>query len=297
MGQPHILAVDDEPVALDALVCTLEQEGFLITTARSGEQAWRLIAAQPEGFDVVILDRMMPDIDGIEILRRMKEQSVLAHTPVIMQTAMTAESDITAGLAAGAYYYLTKPFAAETLIAIVNAALGDGREYRELRDGMLGAVKSLAFLDHAEFSYHTTEEARAIATLIAQVAPEPDQLVVGLSELMLNAVEHGNLAITYEEKTELIGRGELHGEIVRRLALPEYQDRVASLEFIRLAGELRFIIRDDGAGFDWRRFLEISPDRAFDTHGRGIAMARMISFDSLEYRGSGSEVVAVVRCG
>ena len=55
-----------------------------------------------------------------------------------------------------------------------------------------------------------------------------------------------------------------------------------------------FIVRDEGAGFDWQRYLDFAPDRAFDPNGRGIAMARRMSFAQLEYRGCGNEVVAIV---
>jgi len=55
-------------------------------------------------------------------------------------------------------------------------------------------------------------------------------------------------------------------------------------------GELRIAIRDDGAGFDWRRYIEPDPNRIFGTHGRGIAIARRLTFDALEYRGNGNEV-------
>jgi hypothetical protein len=63
----------------------------------------------------------------------------------------------------------------------------------------------------------------------------------------------------------------------------------------RSADEVRFTIRDEGKGFDWKKYLEVQPQRAFDNHGRGIAIARAMSFCSVEYRGSGNEVVAVVR--
>ena len=74
-----------------------------------------------------------------------------------------------------------------------------------------------------------------------------------------------------------------------------FSGRRAVLEIERTADSLSFLIRDEGQGFDWNGYLEMSPDRAFDTHGRGIAMSRMISFDALEYRGRGNEVCAVIR--
>ena len=67
------------------------------------------------------------------------------------------------------------------------------------------------------------------------------------------------------------------------------------VEFMRNPGELRFTVRDQGKGFDWQQYLEMSPERAFDTHGRGIAMSKLLSFDRLEYRGCGNEVECVVK--
>ena len=154
--------------------------------------------------------------------------------------------------------------------------------------------RSFGYLRQATFCFRTPEEARNLATLAANAAPDPGRVVLGLSELMLNAVEHGNLATGYAEKTRLIDQERLPDEIARRLAAPEYSARTVHLEIERLADRVRFIVRDQGAGFDWTRYLELSPERAFDTHGRGIAMSRLLSFDELEYRGCGNEVVASI---
>jgi hypothetical protein len=112
---------------------------------------------------------------------------------------------------------------------------------------------------------------------------------------MLNAVEHGNLAIGYQQKSALIEADRLHSEIESRLASPEFGSRQAEVKVSRADGELVFLISDQGAGFNWQAYLEMSPERAFDTHGRGIAMSRLISFDRLEYRGRGNELVAAIR--
>ena len=71
--------------------------------------------------------------------------------------------------------------------------------------------------------------------------------------------------------------------------------RHAEVRVRRSDGELSFRICDQGAGFNWRGYLEMSPERAFDTHGRGIAMARMLSFERVEYAAQGNEVEAVIR--
>lgn len=295
MPKTCVLVVEDEPISLETLTENLVEDGYEAVSAASGEAAWSMLLASPERFSAILLDRMMPDIDGIEILRRMKAHPQFLHTPVIMQTGMAADGDVAAGLRAGAYYYLTKPFSADTLLAIVAAAINDCREYRELQREARRAGQTLLCLQSACFVFRSPEEARNIAALAANAAPDPERVVLGLSELMLNAVEHGNLGIGYQEKSLLIEDASLSEEIARRLAMPAYAAKHAELVIERSPERVSFLIRDQGGGFDWQRYLEMSPERAFDTHGRGIALSRLLSFDSLEYRGWGNEVLACIR--
>jgi hypothetical protein len=83
-------------------------------------------------------------------------------------------------------------------------------------------------------------------------------------------------------------------EVERRLRLPQCIHRYATVEFERRPQEIHVIIKDQGAGFEWEPFLEMTPERAFHTHGRGIARAKILSFDKLEYRGIGNVVEAVI---
>ncbi len=294
MEVPLILVVEDEPVNLLALVENLEAEGYETASAENGAEAWRLISEAPERFDAILLDRVMPDMDGIEVLRRVKDHPAMAYTPVIMQTALSADAEVAEGLRAGAFYYLTKPFAAETMLAIVAAAVKDHRLHRDLQRQARSTARTLSWLKRAEFGFRTPGEARDIATLVANAAPEPDRVILGLIELMLNAIEHGNLEISYDDKTALIREDKLMEEVERRLSSDRYGKREATLFLDKSPSSVQFRIVDEGPGFVWNEFLEMQPQRAFHTHGRGIAMARMISFDTLEYGGRGNEVCASV---
>jgi len=294
MSWIEVLVVEDEPIAREILVENLTGAGYQVATATSGSDAWELVSGAPERYDVLLLDRMMPDMDGIEILHRVKADPALRDKPVIMQTALTGNSEISEGLQAGAYYYLTKPFGAETLLAIVGAAVRDRITYAELKQELQNAIRPLTLLRTAEFVFRTPAEARDIATLIANAAPAPDRVVMGLSELMHNAIEHGNLGITYHDKTRLLETKNWDAEVARRLALPENADKRALITVERTDRELLFLIRDQGPGFEWHEFLHITPSRAGHTHGRGIALARMLSFDGLEYLGNGNQVRATV---
>ncbi len=146
----------------------------------------------------------------------------------------------------------------------------------------------------ASFAFQTLEAARDLAILLANACPDPQRVVVGLTELLLNAVEHGNLGITYREKGELCEEERWEQEVASRLAHPLNADKEVQVRFTRGPEEIRLVIRDQGDGFDWQAFLEMDPARANDSHGRGIAMARLLSFDSLEYRGCGNEVEVTV---
>lgn len=292
---PHLLVAEDDPINLEILLENLSEAGYAVDSAVDGDAAWDLLQANPERYSAILLDRMMPGIDGIEVLQRVKAATALSHIPVIMQSALIQPEEVLEGLRGGAYYYLTKPFAADTLLAIVDTAVRDFRHTQEIRDEARKAARTLIHLEHAAFTFRTTDEARDIATLLANACPDGEKVALGLSELMLNAVEHGNLGITYQEKSQLIAEGVLDEEITRRLADPIWGERRARIEFARGDSEIRFLLRDQGAGFEWLDFLEMRPERAFDTHGRGIAMAKLLSFDSLDYRGSGNELEATVR--
>ena len=100
------------------------------------------------------------------------------------------------------------------------------------------------------------------------------------------------MGIGYERKSRLNEEGVWASEVVRRLGLEENRDKYVSVEFERNNQQIHITLKDQGSGFDWEPYLRIDPERSMDNHGRGIAMARMISFDHIEYRSCGNEVVA-----
>lgn len=289
-----VLVVDDEPFNLEILTEQLEDEGYETVEAENGALAWTLLEKTPDRFDAVLLDRMMPELDGMEVVARIKAHPDLRALPIIMQTAKAAKEDVLAGLKVGAYYYLTKPFEKDQMLAIVKSAVADYRRYRALREETRRTIRTLTLMDYGKFKFRTLTEGRTLVTLLANALPEASRVVMGLSELVINAIEHGNLGISYADKSRLNERGTWEEEVNRRLALPANATKTVHLEFERTQNEVRFFIQDQGDGFEWQDYLEFSSERAFDTHGRGIAMARAVSFDRLEYRGTGNQVMAAL---
>lgn len=289
----RLLVVDDEPINLEIIAQCLGDE-YQLAFAEDGLQAWAMLDAAPQSYDGVILDRLMPRMDGIEVLKRMKADPRLKDLPVIMQSAADSPEQIAEGLAAGAWYYLAKPYSPKALYRIVSAALDDRRTRKALTQISARLQSVLELMDEACFRFRTLEDVRVLSATLAQMCPQPESAALGLSELMLNAVEHGNLGIDYGEKGRLLDEGIWEEEIRRRLNDPAQLTRYASVRVERQGDSLRFVIRDQGKGFDWRGYLDLDPARAFDSHGRGIAMARHLAFSRLEYRDPGNEVHAVV---
>lgn len=159
------------------------------------------------------------------------------------------------------------------------------------------APRSPPLAEESAYEVRTLQDARDLATRIADAHPDPDRVVIGLTELLVNAVEHGNLGITYEEKASLLERGTFDAEIARRLELPALASRVVRVTLRREGDTFATRIEDEGDGFDWRPYLEYDPERALDPNGHGIAIARGMSFDEVTYQGRGNVVVAVVRAG
>lgn len=263
-----------------------------IETAKNGEQAWQLLEKNPEHYDICLLDRIMGDMDGIELLERMRGHWILREIPVILQTSKSSNEDIIEGMKAGAYYYLTKPLEKQLTLSVVSTALSDRLLHQGLKNKLKERDLSIQLLKHASFEYRTIEEAHSLASLLANVCPNPAQVVPGLAELLLNAVEHGNLGIGYNEKSQLRTELSLNTEIERRLNHPDYYDKYVNVEVISDVESVMFTIQDEGKGFDWEPYLDFGVNRMMDNHGRGIAIANQLCFDHIEYLGNGNTVIA-----
>ena len=291
--QPRILAVDDEPYMLMIIKEFLDETEYQVETATNGEEAWNKILKADTNYDLVLLDWMMPKMSGLEILEKIQHSNRLHSNQIIMQTARANPREIQKGINAGAYFYLTKPFKRETLLALIKTALIDRNNYLTLQQISSNRDKKPPT---KRFTIRSLEETHNLAKILAALCHNPGSVGVGFLELLINAVEHGNLGITYEEKTMLISEGMWEEEIKRRLKKAEYRKKLVIVHYHEDSNNnLVFTMRDDGHGFNWQKYLEIDPLRVTHLHGRGIAMAKKISFDTLEYNQLGNQVTVTVQ--
>lgn len=119
MSKQHILVVDDEEDLLELIRYNLSKEGYRVTTVGNGEDAIQM--ARKLAPDLMVLDVLLPQVDGLEVCRQLKGDAVTRHIPIIMLTAKTEEADVVAGLELGADDYVTKPFSPRVLLARIKA--------------------------------------------------------------------------------------------------------------------------------------------------------------------------------
>ena len=176
-----ILVVDDEPDIVDLLSYNLKKDGFRVTTASDGEQALNKI--RKDKFDLVVLDLMLPGIQGVELCRIIRNDPKTADTPIIMLTAKGEEVDRVIGLESGADDYMTKPFSSRELIARIKSVLRRTGEKA------------------------TTEKAISIGKLLINL--ETHGVTKGKTPLELSATEFKLLVYLVERKGKVFSREQL----------------------------------------------------------------------------------------
>lgn len=297
MKHNTIMIVDDDNFNLEILDKHLRKNNYRTDLSNGGARAWDLLTAEPQKYSLVLLDRMMPEVDGMEVLDRLKAHPELKYLPVIMQTSASSPEQIAEGIARGVYYYLTKPFNREVLLSLVAAAVNDYDTLLDLKKNLESNILSMRNLDRAQFTFQTIAEGKNIINLLAHAGTPTLDIAIGLTELVVNAVEHGNLGIGYKEKGQLLSNNKWEEEIHKRYQLPPYRDKYVTLQIEKeTAGRegepcLRVSLKDQGEGFAWQEYMKFSMERLGDPHGRGILIANN-TFIKLEYLDNGSCVNA-----
>ena len=162
MSHTKIVVIEDEPDILEVIQHNLSREGFKVLACTDGAEGLKVV--QNEAPALVLLDLMLPGMDGLEVCRLLKMDTVTQHIPIVMITAKAEESDIVLGLGLGADDYMTKPFRPRELVARVRAVLRRvpptkaGGVERLVRDGLVvDAVRHQVYIDDEEIRLTATE--------------------------------------------------------------------------------------------------------------------------------------------
>ena len=283
-----VLCVDDEEFNLDILIRHLTKNDYQTLPAETGEEAWDILDKQHETIDLVLLDRMLPGIDGIEVLTRMKQDERLKHIPVIMQTAAISNSDTKSGIDAGAYYYVKKPYDAGILLSIVDSAIKDSQQRDLVERHFQSYNKVRKLVDSEHFHFQTFSEARELAIHLAKFHPDPKRLTVALTSLLSNAIEHGNYEIGFERKGELLRSHSYKETLSQCKKTSPYGDRVVQVHLDKSSERFTVMIEDEGPGFDWKEYMDFDPIRVTEPNGRGLPTINAMFENALSFNDKGN---------
>jgi class 3 adenylate cyclase len=196
----RILAVDDAPENLEILRARLEANGYEVVTAGDGEEG--LARARTSEPDLVLLDIMMPKLDGISVLKKLKEDTALRFVPVILVTAKTDTRDVIAGLEAGADDYLTKPFDQAALVARVRSLL----RIKSLHDLVLTQAAKLEEQSEELAANNRSLEARVAAQVaeIERIGRLRRFLPLQIAELVASTGEAGGILDSHRREITVV---------------------------------------------------------------------------------------------
>jgi CheY-like chemotaxis protein/anti-sigma regulatory factor (Ser/Thr protein kinase) len=282
-----VLVVDDQEALRSLLARLLEREGFDPVQAEDGAQAVELYKS--EAPLVVVSDIMMPRMDGLALLNEIRR--IDRNATVILMTGQGNEDVLLKALRGGASNFFKKPFNVRELID----------EIRKVVDFRLEAARSSLFsplleeetkrfvVPHADSPFFPI--INQITLQLPCLLPAEDilNLKIGIEEVITNAIEHGNLGISFEEKNKAIQEGRLTELIADKGRESDAAGRKVSISS-RLTSEIfEIVIRDDGTGFDWRTLPAVEPENLLAFNGRGIFLTK-IYFDEVLYNDAGNEV-------
>jgi DNA-binding response OmpR family regulator len=290
-GQAKILLVDDEPLVREELGALLEEEGYLVVRGSDGEEGLALFRREQP--DMVISDVRMPRRDGLSLAMTIRKED--PSVPVTVITGHGTESMAIQALRAGVTDFIKKPVRLEDL----SAALQRMEAVRRPAGLSPAELPDTVELVESAWTYRLQNDLAAIPhfvdVLLRRCGAGLDrsgllEMSLAVREVLTNAVEHGNLELTYQEKTHALESGTLDGVLRERAARPELSRRRITVTVVRKERRLDITISDEGPGFDWTGLPDPSdPQNLLSAHGRGVLLARL-SVDSMVYSGRGNQV-------
>jgi CheY-like chemotaxis protein len=275
---PTVLVIDEEPDELSFLERALEEGGFTLRAARSiadGRAAIEKALAPGGGdeLDAILLDWRTPDREAVELLDWLEALPRRGQLEIIVQSSGEVPERLRPGLDRGVFFHLAKPYQADRLRCLVGAAIASQQCRRSLLELTERVRDCFALLAQGTFEIQTPQQAELLAAHIGSACGDP-QRGVGVLELLTNGIEHGNLGISYEEKSRLLAERRYQEELERRLELEENRHKRVRATLTRIGDHLQILIVDCGPGFDFQRYLAFDKERLFHAHGRGILLAR-----------------------
>jgi DNA-binding response OmpR family regulator len=284
-----VLLVEDDPAVRNSLSEVLRHYGYTPLEAADGLAAIELFTQRPA--DIVITDVRMPGIDGLELLARVKKAA--PETYVVIMTGYGAEDTAIQAIRNGASNYFKKPINVPEFLYAVGVLADLVRSRRDHRfDPRLleSETRVVRIGNDLDAMYPVIRELTANASAFAF---DVESTRIALLEAITNAIEHGSLGITLEEKQAAMRSGKLRELFAQRAGLAPWRDRAVRIEYELTRGQISCRVTDEGEGFDWRSLPDSAdPDNLFAGCGRGIVVMRL-SMDAVVFNDRGNAVTLI----
>ena len=280
----RVLIVEDDPASRELMGDMIKLEGHDLRTAEEGYQALSLFKEfKPH---LVFSDIQMPKMDGLELLQRIRDIS--PKTIVVMMTAFGCEEYALKALRLRANNYLQKPIRHDDILPLLEKYSALVASADSLQPGKTGEDQQRKFIFENDLS-KVSDYVNLLVKGIGQDILGRDFLDVriGLYELLVNSIEHGNLEISKEEKFNAPNLEELYEQ---RRSDPHFADRKITVELTEDDVAYEWLITDEGQGFDCEKVLK-KPDTIRSVEFKGVTLAQF-HFDMLEFFGKGNQVRA-----
>ncbi len=303
MAKISILFVDDEEDIRQSFNDRFEDQ-FEITLASHGAEALEIMKSQ-DAINVVVTDIRMPNMDGLEMIKEARE--IDPDMGFIVVSGHGDTNDVIQALQLGVRNFIRKPYSfAELEEAVVLEARRyqliheerGRREEEKATEQFLVSLEGMTFELPNQMEWVNPITFRLIAVMEAVGLCDEStrfNLALGIMEIIANAMEHGNLELTGDEKHKLKTQGEdvYMNELTKRADMNQYKDRTVRVS-ASINSEVGMIhVTDEGNGFDYKNLPDpTNPENLFLPSGRGILLARSF-FDKVTYQGRGNEVTLV----
>lgn len=291
-GTNRILIVDDEEILRNLIVKFMKKEGYEPIEAADGRSAIELYRiTNPQ---VVLSDVRMPGMDGITLLQQVK--SLDPQAIFILMTGYGDEETVLEALRAGATNFFKKPFNFKEVSDVINSVI----RHKMMID--VSPFYSDSLVEETKKFAIVTEKANILPVInqigihLKNLFPESDiiNLKIGIEEMITNAIEHGNLCISFDEKSEALSKGKLGKLISERMKENNNGKKKVYVQSKLSLTELEIIINDEGEGFNWKTLPDPDDDNFLNYHGRGIFLTR-IFYDEVIFNEQGTQVTIIKR--
>lgn len=284
----NILIIDDNNDLLEYLKDFFMIYNYEVILAETGNQGIEKFREYRP--DIVISDMRLPDKNGNIVVKEIKR--IDKDVPIIIITGYSDKQLILSAMQNGALDLLKKPFKPKDLRYLINKI--------ETLFKKIKVKISSSFVEWEKRELHLENDIYIISPVVNFIFSNIDYICEdvsfmknGLQEILINAVEHGNLDISYEEKQQLLEKGDYNRSLKMKSSLPAYRDRYVSIKVFSTPDYLKIIVRDMGNGFDLSAIPDPqNPENFLKESGKGILMA-LHAYDKVEFNDIGNCVTLV----